>query len=134
MIIDYREVQLFDKLQLQELFLSVKWSSGNYPVKLQTALKNSYTVISAWDGPNLVGLMNSLSDGEMTAYFQYLLVHPDYQAKGIGKILVARMLDKHKTCARKVLIAYDKEIAFYKSCGFSIGKDKTPMFITYLSS
>lgn len=134
MKIKYLATKSIDRSQLQELFLSVEWSSGNYPDKLQTALRNADRVVSAWDGPKLVGLMNSLSDGEMTAYFQYLLVRPEYQSQGIGKTLVTTMLDAYKDCARKVLIAYDKEIEFYQKCGFSIGGGKTAMFVTYLST
>ncbi len=97
-------------------------------------MKNADTVISAWDGGRLVGLMHAVSDGIMTAYFQYLLVHPDYQSQGIGKSLVNTMLDTYRDCARKVLIAYDTEVNFYKNCGFAVGSGKTPMFVTYLTT
>jgi len=74
MEIKYSNNKEFTADQLQSLFLSVEWSSGNYPDKLQVAMKNSHTVFSAWDGEELVGLINCLSDGIMTAYFHYLLV------------------------------------------------------------
>jgi GNAT superfamily N-acetyltransferase len=134
MEIQYTNTKEFDKTQLQDLFLSVQWSSGNYPDQLQIAMRNSDKVISAWDGDKLVGLVNALSDGIMTAYFHYLLVRPEYQAKGIGEQLMSRILNNYKDYARKVLIAYDKEIPFYQKCGFEIGKDKTPMFVTYLTT
>jgi ribosomal protein S18 acetylase RimI-like enzyme len=134
MEIQYLTIQSFECSQLQQLFLSVKWSSGDFPDKLQAAMKNADKVVSAWDGEKLVGLMHAVSDGVMTAYFQYLLVHPDYQSRGIGKTLVNAMLDTYQDCARKVLIAYDKEIEFYKNCGFLVGAGKTPMFITYLAT
>jgi len=132
--IQYSSTKEFDKAQLQDLFLSVQWSSGNYPDKLQIAIRNSDKVISAWDGGKLVGLINALSDGIMTAYFHYLLVRPEYQSKGIGERLVTTILSEYKDYARKVLIAYDKEIPFYQKCGFEVGKDKSPMFITYLTT
>ncbi|MFR8282367.1 MAG: hypothetical protein ACLU9R_00180 [Faecalibacterium sp.] len=46
--------------ELQELFLSVHWESGNYPEKLVRAMHNSTRVISAWDGDKLVGLVRAL--------------------------------------------------------------------------
>jgi len=97
-------------------------------------MNNADKVISAWDSGKLVGIMHAISDGVMTAYFQYLLVHPDYQARGIGRTLVNTMLDAYRNCARKVLISYDKDIDFYKKCGFSVGAGKTPMFVTYLTT
>jgi hypothetical protein len=52
--------------------------SGNYPDKLKKAIKNSDKVYSAWDKDKLIGLINSLSYGVMTAYFHYLLVRAEY--------------------------------------------------------
>jgi GNAT superfamily N-acetyltransferase len=134
MEIKYSSTKEFNKDQIQDLFLSVGWSSGQYPDKMQIALKNSDKVISAWDGNKLVGLINALSDGIMTVYFHHLLVRPEYQSKGIGKHLVLSILEEYKDFARKVLIVYDKEVPFYQKCGFEIGKGKTPMFITYLTT
>ena len=134
MEITYRATKEFTVAELQDLFLSVKWSSGNYPEKLKVAMLNSHAVFSAWDGDKLVGLMNCLSDGIMTAYFHYLLVRPEFQNQGIGKELVNLMIGAYKDYARKVLIAYGEEIGFYQRCGFEIGEGKVPMFITYLTT
>lgn len=91
-------------------------------------------VYLAWDNERLVGLVNSISDGVMTVYFHYLLVMPEYQDIGIGKKLVKLMIDEYKDFARKIVIAYDSEVEFYKKCGFKVGKDKSSMFITYLKT
>ncbi len=134
MNIKYKTTKDFTNVELEDLFLSVQWSSGKYPDKLVVAMKNSDSVISAWDGNNLIGLINALSDGIMTAYFHYLLVKPDYQSKGVGKALVQRMLENYRSYARKIVIAYDEEIIFYQKCGFSVGENTSPMFITYLTT
>ena len=134
MNIKYKTTKDFTNVELEDLFLSVQWSSGKYPDKLVVAMKNSDSVISAWDGNNLIGLINALSDGIMTAYFHYLLVKPDYQSKGVGKTLVQRMLENYKSYARKIVIAYDKEISFYQKCGFSVSENTSSMFITYLTT
>jgi GNAT superfamily N-acetyltransferase len=70
----------------------------------------------------------------MTAYFHYLLVRPEYQGRGIGSELVRVMLEAYQHCARKVLVAYDRQVGFYEKCGFSRGDDATPMFVTYLTT
>lgn len=134
MPIKYSDRKKFETKDLKDLFLSVEWSSGNYPDKLVIAMQNSDQVVSAWDGDKLVGLMNALSDQSMTAYFHYLLVNPDYQKLGIGKELVNQMLAFYSDFPRKVLIAYDDQVEFYKKCGFEVGDGKTPMFVTVLTT
>ena len=132
MAIVYKDAQELRTEDLKELFLSVDWSSGHYPEKLVIAMKNSGTVFTAWDGDRLVGLINALDDGIMTAYVHYLLVDPAYQSKGIGKELVRLISEKYKSYLRIVLIAYDSQADFYRKCGFEVGSEKTPMFITSL--
>jgi GNAT superfamily N-acetyltransferase len=68
----------------------------------------------------------------MTAYAHYLLINPQYQVKVIGKELLHLVSEKYKDYLRIVLIAYNKEISFYQKCGFTVGQEKTPMFITSL--
>jgi Acetyltransferases len=132
MEIFYQDTKDFEEKDLKDLFLSVGWSSGQYPEKLVVAMKNSGSVFTAWDDGKLVGLINALDDGIMTAYVHYLLINPAYQGNGIGKELVRLLSEKYKDYLRIVLIAYDKEVSFYKKCGFEIGEEKTPMFITSL--
>jgi GNAT superfamily N-acetyltransferase len=134
MDIEYRYTKDIDKAKLQDLFLSNKWDSGNYPDKLQTALKGSHHVITAWDGDKLVGLMNALSDGLMNVFFLYLVVHSDYQRKGIGQKLVELMLHEYKDYARKMIIVYDEALEFFQRCGFEVGDNNVPMFVTYLTN
>ncbi|MCL1886296.1 MAG: GNAT family N-acetyltransferase [Dehalococcoidia bacterium] len=132
MNIVYKNTKDIRPEDLQELFLSVEWSSGHYPERLAIAMKNSGTVFTAWDDAKLIGLINAFDDGIMTAYVHYLLVNPKYQRKGVGKELVRLVSEKYKQYLRIALIAYNKEIEFYKNCGFAVGEAKTPMFITSL--
>ncbi len=132
--IRYSDSKDFEQSHLQDLFLSVGWSSGGYPEALVVAMTNSDRVVSAWDGDRLVGLVNALSDGVMTAYFHWVLVRPEYQRKGIGQTLVKAMLDHYQGYARKVLVSYDSQIGFYERCGFKASDVSTPMFVTHLTT
>jgi|UPI00057F913C GNAT superfamily N-acetyltransferase len=140
MEIKYKKNKDFTEKELQDLFLSVNWDSGNYPDKLKKAIRNSHGVYSAWAYDEdhgqeiLVGLINSLSDGVMTVYFHYLLVRPEYQGEGIGKKLVELMLEEYQDMARIAVMAYDREVDFYEKCGFKLGEGKSPMFVTYLKT
>lgn len=132
MRIIYKDTHDFRKEELQELFLSVEWSSGHYPEKLVIAMQNFKTVYTAWDKDKLVGLVCAMDDGIMTAYIHYLLVNPAYHHRGIGKKLVEMMKEKYQDYLRTVLVAYNSEIGFYESCGFKRAEDASPMFITEL--
>jgi len=131
-MIEYRDTHDFTPQALEELFLSVEWSSGHYPAKLARAMRNFGTVRSAWDGERLVGLVCAMDDGVMTAYVHYLLVRPDYQRQGIGKRLVGLVRERYREYLRIVVVAYNAELEFYRSCGFQKAENASPMFITSL--
>lgn len=130
--IEYMEIHEFTTDDLKDLFLSVGWSSGHFPEKLQIAMRNFETVISAWDKDKLVGMICAMDDGIMTAYVHYLLVRPEYQDMGIGKVLVSKVKEIYDDYLRIVVVGYDEEIGFYESCGFKKAEDASPLFITDL--
>lgn len=131
-MIEYKTTHDFTRDELERLFLSVEWSSGHFPDKLVTAMKNFSTVFSAWDGERLVGMICAMDDGIMNAYVHYLLIDPEHQGMGIGAELVEMIKQKYADYLRIVIIAYNKEIGFYEHCGFTKSEVSTPMFITTL--
>lgn len=132
MNIVYQNTKQFTKKQLEDLFLSVEWSSGHYPEKLVTAMNNFSCVFSAWDDDHPIGLISAMDDGVMTAYIHYLLVHPKYQHQGIGRQLIMMTKEHYRDYLRIVLIGYNQKVPFYESCGFTPSNDSTPLFITSL--
>ena len=127
-----KDTHEFTVSELEDLFLSVEWSSGHFPDKLVVAMRNFKTVYSAWDGDKLIGMICAMDDGKMNAYVHYLLVRPEYQGKGVGKQLVERMKEHYSDYLRFVVVAYTKAVGFYQNCGFTPADDATPMFITSL--
>ncbi|MBP5369104.1 MAG: GNAT family N-acetyltransferase [Bacteroidales bacterium] len=96
MPITYTTTHTFTAATLQDLFLSVDWSSGHYPEKLVVAMQNFKTVISAWDGDKLIGMICAMDDGIMNAYVHYLLVRPEYQGKSrFTSIAAVKILFSH---------------------------------------
>ena len=132
MDIVYKDIHEFKTEDLESLFLSVEWSSGHYPEKLVVAMQNFETVYTAWDGNQLVGLICAMDDGIMTAYVHYLLIRLEYQHLGIGRKLVEMIKEHYHEYLRIVIVAYNDELDFYKSCGFKKADDASPMFITSL--
>ena len=132
MAITYKDTHTFTEIELEELFLSVDWSSGHYPDKLVVAMENFKTVYSAWDDEKLVGMICAMDDGIMNAYVHYLLVNPEYHGQKIGRTLVDMMKKHYEDYLRIAVIAYDNELHFYENCGFEKSNDASPMFITSL--
>lgn len=131
MNIRYTEDRSFTAEQLEELFLSVEWESGRYPERLHKALNTCETVITAWDDDRLVGLINAIDDGGMTAYVHYLLVHPDYQNQQIGKTLTEMTKEKYRDHMYFFLVAEHKPLVeFYQKLGFTAMGERTIMAIS----
>lgn len=120
-MITFTEEKIFTKEQVQQLFLSVNWVSGNYPERLYKALMNSSTVLTVWDDEKLVGLTRVLDDTEMLAQIHYVLVHPDYQGQGIAGRMIEYIKEKYKDFLYIEAMPEDKaNIPFYVKHGFSV--------------
>ena len=120
-MLKYTEEKIFTKEQVQELFLSVNWVSGNYPERLYKALMNSSTVFTVWDDEKLVGLVRVLDDTEMLAQIHYVLVHPDYQGRGIAGKMLEHIKEKYKDFLYLEAMPADKNnVPFYQKHGFTL--------------
>ena len=133
MSIAYRTSKDISAAQLEGLFRAVGWLSGNYPERLHKAIRGSDTVLTAWDGTRLVGLMNAIDDGELTAYVHYLLVRPEYQKLGTGRELTERMKKRYEGYLYLLIIAEEKKtVPFYEKLGFTAADGAAVLQITTL--
>ena len=129
MNIEIKETKEINTEKIIKLYKANKWSSAKKPDLLYKALMNSDSLITAWDGNRLVGLGNAISDGYLVVYYPHLLVHPDYQGKGIGKIIVDRFRKKYGNFHQQLLTADGKAIDFYRKCGFEKAGSTQSMWI-----
>lgn len=104
--------------ELKELFSTVEWQVSRHIDRLSAAMYKYDNLITAWDGARLVGLVCSLDDGAVTAYINYLIVHPDYQRMGIGKELMRQILNEYRDFMRVELIADAGATEFYGKLDF----------------
>ncbi|MFG4003779.1 GNAT family N-acetyltransferase [Flavobacterium aquidurense] len=111
------------------LYKANEWSSANKPKELYNALTNSETLITAWEEEKLVGLGNAISDGYLTVYYPHLLVLPEYQGKGIGKLIMDKMQEKYGHFHMQMLTADGRSVDFYKKNGFERAGKTEPMWI-----
>ena len=129
MVIHLKEDKIIDHQQVIELYKVNQWSSGEKPELLIPALQNSATLITAYDGERLIGLGNAITDGHLVVYYPHLLVHPDYQGKGIGRMIVDRFQEIYGHFHQQMLTADGGSVEFYKKCGFQRAGQTVPMWI-----
>ena len=80
------------------LFESTGWNV-NYkltPEELNSVVLKSYFTVSAHSGETLVGFGRIVCDGILHAIIYEMIIHSDYQLKGIGSEILKMLLKKCK--------------------------------------
>ena len=112
-----------------ELYKANNWSSANKPIELYNALMSSHSLVSAWEGEKLVGIGNAISDGHLVVYYPHLLVHPSFQGRGIGQLIMKKMQERYRHFHMQMLTADGRAIAFYEKVGFVRAGETESMWI-----
>jgi GNAT superfamily N-acetyltransferase len=104
--------------EVVDLYRQNKWSSAEKPSQLLAALRHSHSLVTARDDAKLVGLGNAISDGFLVVYYPHMLVHPEYQRKGIGRKMMKALQSRYAAFHQQILVADGQAIEFYLSLGF----------------
>jgi ribosomal protein S18 acetylase RimI-like enzyme len=119
MAITIMEGAAVDPAALQALYEHAPWARGRTVDGIRRMLAHTDYHFSAWDGQRLVGFARVLTDGVYRATLWDVVVHPDYQGRGVGEELVNRVLTHPvlSTVEKFWLNTRDK-FAFYEKFGF----------------
>ncbi|CAN1211790.1 GNAT family N-acetyltransferase [Tumidithrix helvetica PCC 7403] len=116
-----RDIDLYE---LEELCDSVGWSRR--PVrKVRIALQHSFVVISMWEQRGgfrrLIGFARATSDHAFNATIWDVVVHPDFQSKGLGKALMLEVIKELRRAdiSNISLFADAHVVNFYSQLGFN---------------
>lgn len=103
---------------LADLRESVGWSRMENEYK--NPLLTSYYHIVVYEKETLIGYIDCVSNGVTDAYIQDLMVHPDYQGRGIGTDLMKKMIDylKEKHIYMISVVFEESLKPFYEKFGF----------------
>ena len=109
-----------DVEQLLSLYDATWWGCGRSPDAARRALEHSHPVLSAWDGPELVGFSRVISDLTFRATIWDVIVRESHRGRGIGGALVQRALEHPdlRTVSTFLLLTRDKH-SFYERLGFT---------------
>jgi ribosomal protein S18 acetylase RimI-like enzyme len=104
-----------------KLRIAVGWRS--LPVEvIRVGLQNSLFSVCVYDGENIIGCGRVIGDGAIYVYIQDVIVHPEYQGKGIGRRIMEQIMDFIYTRLPDEIfvgLMAAKDVAdFYKKFGF----------------
>jgi ribosomal protein S18 acetylase RimI-like enzyme len=96
----------------------VGWPNPPSSERRLELLRGSAAVVLARDGERVVGFVNAISDGVLSAYIPLLEVLPAYQGRGIGSELVRRIVARLERLYM-IDLCCDAELEpFYRRLGF----------------
>ena len=73
-----------------QLYRSVGWDAPGLD-QIEKALEGSLTTFCAYDSDTPVGMARLIGDGGMSFYIKDFAVRPEYQGKGVGRLLMNSM-------------------------------------------
>jgi aralkylamine N-acetyltransferase len=125
-------VKSWEEEQIAELYrVGGWWKDYMDPARLRDLIRESYLFAVAIDNcaDKSIGMGRVISDGIADAYLQDVVVLPDWRRKGVGKMIVSKLLE----CCRSRgifwigLIAQPETDEFYKSLGFAHLEGHVPL-------
>jgi len=104
---------------LRALFEYAPWACGRSVEDIHLMLENTDYHFSAWDGKRLIGFARVLTDRVYRATLWDVVVHPDYQKRGVGEELMNRALS-HPVLSKveKFWLNTRDKFGFYEKFGF----------------
>ena len=98
-----------------------KWSHARAPERLRIAVERADLALVAVQDDQVVGFVRTMSDGAFAVYIADILVLPEHQGQGIGRNLLAAVLDHYplETFHHQVLIAERDAEGFYRRMGMT---------------
>ncbi|ESL04060.1 acetyltransferase, GNAT family [Catonella morbi ATCC 51271] len=121
-----KEYAGYNEEEILGLYESLGWTNyTDNPALLKNAYLNSLKIYGAYVDDKLIGIIRVVGDGFSVIFIQDLLVHPEFQRKGVGTLLLKKVLCEYGSVYQKHLITEDTEKTelFYKSLGFVDNSD-----------
>lgn len=109
-----------------KLYHHAGWWEEREEEDIEKMLKQDVSV-GVWNNQSLVGFARAVSDGIFRAYIEDVVVHCSYQKEGIGKKLVARLVEELSNIDVISLFCEEEYIPFYERNAFRKSKSQFVM-------
>ena len=107
----------FDWAALSALYRAAPLGDKD-PATLKTAFSNSMFRCFVYEGGKLVGVGRALADGADCSYICDIAVLPSHQGSGLGKQIVAKLVDRSRGHKKIILYSVPGREPFYRKFGF----------------
>lgn len=116
-----------NELSAEEFILLWETVWGQGPSQEQTRLAMEHTLfrVSVFDGDQVVAMARVIGDMGLDYYIKDVIVRPEYQGRGIGRLLMGEILqfiNDHGVEGTDIFVelcAMPDKIPFYEKFGFS---------------
>ena len=101
------------------------WNEAPSLRQTELAMKHTAFRVSVWDNDKIVAMARMIGDLGLNYYIKDVVVKPEYQHKGIGRMMINELLkfaDKNGISGTGIYIelcAMPDKIPFYQKLGFS---------------
>ena len=101
------------------------WGQGPSIEQTRLAMENTLFRVSIYDGERIVAMARAIGDKGLCYYIKDVIVLPEYQGKGLGRMLINELLSfinengVPETNIFVELCAMPDKIPFYEKFGFS---------------
>ncbi|MBR4554186.1 MAG: GNAT family N-acetyltransferase [Ruminococcus sp.] len=100
------------------------WGAGPSPEQTRLAMENTLFRVSVFDGEKIIAMARMIGDMGLCCYIKDVVVRPEYQGRGIGRMLIEELLKftgGHGVAGTDVFVelcAMPDKIPFYEKFGF----------------
>lgn len=121
LVIKYNELTAEEFIFLWETV----WGDGPSLEQTRLAMEHTLFRVSIYDGNEIVAMARMIGDMGLDYYIKDVVVKPEYQGKGIGRLLINELLKFIKENGVKntdifvELCAMPDKISFYEKFGFN---------------
>jgi GNAT superfamily N-acetyltransferase len=103
--------------QVLELYRAQQWWADRTADQVAEALDRG-PAVGAWHGDQLVGFVRAVTDGVVRAYLEDVLVAESHRGVGVGRALVATILDLVEPIPVVSLFCSTDLAGYYEAAGF----------------